>query len=327
MVGDQARLAIAMVGAIAAGLLMGYDPASWGADFSIIICIHAGIRFQAPVAIGVTLLVGVTAMITLAIRHGTEHSAPWWTGASVMIAVVFGVLRRSRTTTLRPAYELVEQTKRTAASESRARALADRARVARDIHDVFAHSLSGVNMQLSMADALFDAGSADQGRAAVRRAQGMVVEGLGEARRAVQTLREEPVELVPALRKMLAADHERLEIVGTPRDVNTQRSQTIVRTAQEALTNARRHATGADTLVSLQYLSHATVFELTNAASDEGCSDVGGGLGLVGMRERAALIGAQLTVGPVTSGAFAGGWRVRLYIPQPSIDPTIQETH
>lgn len=328
LISDRTRLAIATAGAVTAGLLFGFDPVSWGTAFSIIICVHAGVRFEAPVAAAVALLVGVTAMTTLAIRHDTAHSVPWWSGATVMVGVLFGILRRSRNLSLRAAYELVEQTKRTAASEARAQTLAERTRVARDIHDVLAHSLSGVNMQLSMADALFDAGRTEQGRQAVRRAQGMVVEGLGEARRAVQTLRDETIELVPTLQKMLAADNERFEITGTPTDLDTLRSQTIVRSAQEALTNARRHAGGAETVVALRYRAEAVVLEVTNAASPAGPSDVGGGLGLVGMRERAALIDAQLTVGPISSGAFGafiGGWQVRLTVPRPRTDPMIQE--
>lgn len=331
LIGDRTRLAIATVGAITAGLLFGFDPVSWETAFSIIICVHAGIRFEAPIAVGVALLVGVTAMTTLAIRHDTAHSVPWWTGATVMLGVLIGILRRSRNQSLRAAHELVVQTQRTTESESRAQALAERARVARDIHDVLAHSLSGVNMQLSMADALFGAGRTEQARQAVRRAQGMVVEGLGEARRAVQTLRNETIELVPTLQKMLVADHERFEISGTPTDLDTPRSQTIVRTAQEALTNARRHAAGAETVVALHYQADAVVLEVTNAPSTAGPSDVGGGHGLVGMRERVALIDAELTVGPITSGAvsafsaFRGGWQVRLTVPRPRTDPTNEE--
>lgn len=332
-VDDRRRLAIALIGAVAGGLLMAHDPSSWGSAFAIITCVHAGIRFEAPVAGAVALIVGITAMVGLAVHHGQGSSAPWWTGALPMIAVIFGALRRSRTTSLRALHDLVEQTQRTALSESKAQALAERARVARDIHDVLSHSLSGVNMQLSMADALFDAGRDEQ---AVQRARGMVVEGLGEARRAVQTLREETIELLPTLTAMRSGNHERIEITGSSTDLDTAATQTIVRTAQEGLTNARRHAAGAPVLVSLNCSPEVTVLEVINgrpapvvsaesvvdaaaAGADLARSlvirDVGSGLGLVGMRERAALIGATVSAGPVTDGRYHGGWRIRLEIP------------
>ncbi len=318
-VGDRGRLAIALIGAVAGGLLMAHDPSSWASAFAIITCVHAGIRFEAPVAAAVALTAGATAMASLAVHHGQGSSAPWWTGALPMIGVIFGALRRSRTTSLRAAHDLVEQTQRTAASEAKAQALAERARVARDIHDVLSHSLSGVNMQLSMADALFDAGRDEQARQAVHRARGMVVDGLGEARRAVQTLREESIELQPTLTAMLSGDHERIEITGIPTDLDTAVTQTIVRTAQEGLTNARRHAAGATMLISLSYSPELTVLEVVNARSDRTLSraagDAGSGLGLVGMRERAALIGGTVPAGPVTDGQYTGGWRVRLEIP------------
>lgn len=310
-IGPRLRLAIALLWAVPAGLLFAYDPGTFAVSFAFMLAVHAGIRFSPVIAVAIGSIAGVTAIVGMAADGDTY----WWIGVFVIVAVALGMLRRNRIQTLQAAHELVEQTRRTAASEAKAQALAERARIARDIHDVLAHSLSGVNMQLSMADALFDADRTEQGREAVRRAQHMVVEGLGEARRAVQALRDDVIDVVPAIRAMLSADHERLTVSGEPPQLDVTRNQTLLRTAQEALTNARRHAPGAPVLVALRFVSHDVQLEVTNGRADARPADHGSGMGLIGMRERAALVGATVAAGPVTDGEFTGGWRVLLSMP------------
>jgi signal transduction histidine kinase len=311
LIGPRLRWAIALVWSVPAGLLFAFDPGSFAVSFAFMLAIHAGIRFPPVPAVVIGSIAGITAMTSMAIDGDTY----WWIGVFIIVSVTLGMLRRNRMQTLQAAHELVEQTRRTAASEAKAQALAERARIARDIHDVLAHSLSGVNMQLSMADALFEAGRDEQGRDAVRRAQHMVVEGLGEARRAVQALREDVVDAVSAIRAMLSADHEQLVVSGEPGQLDVTRSQTLLRTAQEALTNARRHAPGAPVLVTLRFAADQVRLEVTNGGVDAPPTSHGSGMGLIGMRERAALIGATVTAGPVTHGEFAGGWQVQLVMP------------
>jgi len=118
---------------------------------------------------------------------------------------------------------------------------------------------------------------------------------------------------------MLSADHERLEVSGESPPLEVSRTQTVLRTVQEALTNARRHAPGAPVLVALRFVSHEVVLEVTNGRADvapaTGPVEHGSGMGLIGMRERAALVRATVAAGPVTDGQFAGGWRVLLSMP------------
>lgn len=312
---DSARLAIAVVGAISSGMLFGFDPNSWGISFAITVAVHAGIRFESRVAVTLAAVISVTATVTIAVFEPAH--VPWWIGMSAGLAVVVGLLRRNRAETLRAAHELIEQTQLAALFDARATVLAERARVARDIHDVLAHSLSGVNMQLSMADALFDAGQPDEGREAMRRAQAMVVTGLGEARRAVSTLRDDTIDLEPSLRAMLNGD-EHLVVVGEPATLDTARTQTLVRAAQEALTNARRHAPGAEVVLTLSYpgAESEVVLEVVNAASTAAPSGDGGGFGLVGMQERAALVGGAVTAGPTPDG----GWQTRVSLPVGTVE-------
>lgn len=312
LVPDRARLSLAAVGAVTSGLFFGYDSSSFAPAFAFVIAMHVGIRFEARLAVSLTALSAGIAMVLL-LGADDPDAWPWWTTVFLFGTVLGGIARRNREQTLEVARQVVEQTHLAAASEARAQTLAERARVAREIHDVLAHSLSGVNMQLSLADALFEAGRVDDGRDAVRRSRALVVDGLNEARRAVQALREDTIDLVPTLERMVGGEHESLEVVGSPVALPADRTVAVVRTAQEALTNARRHAPGAPIRLLLSYDGPPGVVRLDvlNGPSSAAPSSEGSGMGLVGMRERAALVGAIVSAGP----AEDGGWRVRLDVP------------
>jgi signal transduction histidine kinase len=318
LVDDRVRLALALAAAVAAGLLWGFDSASWAESFGYTLAVHAGTRFEARVATAVAGLSALTAVVTSVLRTDDSGQAPWWLGATILLAVAGGMLRRSRRRGLASAHELVVQSRRAAASETKAQVLADRTELARDLHDVLAHSLSGVNMQLSMANALFEAGRDDDGQDAVRRAQGMVVDGLAEARRAVSMLRTGALDLVPTLQAMVTGESESLRFDAGATGVDGPTTLVVVRVAQEALTNARRHAPGARVGVCLDADPGSVRLDIANAAPPVvvTAQGEGSGLGLVGMRERGASVGASLEAGPVTEGEYAGGWRVLLVVPR-----------
>lgn len=307
----RGRVVIATLVAVPAGLLMGLAGQGWGGTFAYMLGVHAGIRFPLRTAIRVISLdVGLGVVASLAWAHTPGN--PWWANLLVYLGLIPGVTRRARQITLASAHEVVEQTHRAAALEAESRALAERAAIAREIHDVLAHSLSGVNMQLSLADALFDSGQEERGRQAVRTAQSLVVTGLDEARAAVQTLRGDTVDPVVAIGRMTTGDHESWSVVGTPYPLPSRAVHAVIRIAQESITNARRHAAGASLNVRLIYAADSVMLEVCNGP---GQSDhEGSGLGLVGMRERAASIDAVLDAGPLPDGE--GGWRVRLEIPR-----------
>ena len=129
-----------------------------------------------------------------------------------------------------------------------------------------------------------------------------------------------PTRLVAELRKLTdgyRADGDAvidLELIGEPRPVGTEIALTAYRTAQEALTNARKHAPGEPVTVGLTFASTALEVRVVNplpAADDAGpLADTGAGYGLTGLRERAALAGGTLTSGP--SG---DQWEVCLRLP------------
>ena len=105
-----------------------------------------------------------------------------------------------------------------------------------------------------------------------------------------------------------------LELIGEPRPVGAEAALTAYRTAQEALTNARKHAPGEPVTVGLTFASAALEVRVVNplpAADDAGpLARAGAGYGLTGLRERAALAGGTLTAGPED-----GQWSVHLRIP------------
>ena len=127
--------------------------------------------------------------------------------------------------------------------------LRERSRLARDMHDVLAHSLSGLMLQLEGARMLSSQPDSDgQLSPALDRAHHLARAGLEEARRAIAALRDEDLP-GPDLLEQLATDFERdtriqtsLSVTGAARPVDSETSLTVYRVAQEALTNVRRHA-------------------------------------------------------------------------------------
>ncbi|GGF15724.1 sensor histidine kinase [Williamsia phyllosphaerae] len=282
-----------LVGAVVAGLLFGFDPSSAATAFAPIIAGTAGFRFTPVPAITIAAVTSATAFLATVVRY---DGIPYW-ALMVGLAVLIGMTRRDRSEALRLAREKVEQTERAVASESRAQVLAERARVAREIHDVLAHSLSGVNMQLNLADALLEDGRTDAGREAVAVAQTLVTDGLVEARKAVYALRDERRDLVATIESMSLGETETVTVTGRPRAIDSRTSGHLERIVGEALTNARRHAPGAPTAVTVVFGADLLTIEVVNSTTGDQVFDDGAGVGVTGMRERAAEIGARLTAG------------------------------
>ena len=207
-------------------------------------------------------------------------------------------------------------------AEAEAAMLRERGRLARDMHDVLAHSLSGLMLQLEGARMLSTQVDPDgQLPPALDRAHHLARAGLEEARRAIAALRDEDLPGANRL-EQLATEfeqdshvHTSLEISGPARELNSETSLTLYRVAQEALTNIRKHATPDRVELSLSYDpggTRLTVRDHTEAPSrlnPPGRRD-GGGYGLTGMRERAELLGGSLS-----ADRTPDGFRVELWIP------------
>jgi signal transduction histidine kinase len=195
-------------------------------------------------------------------------------------------------------------------TEQRNLVLAERSRIAREIHDILAHSLSAQLVHLEGARLLMVSGRMDEALDRVERARGLARSGLEETRRALATLRGD----IPPMDVVLSelADEYRLladaacevAVTGEPLDLPAKAGLAVIRTAQEALTNARKHAPGAKVTISLRYTSGWCELEVTDSGGRQPgpLAASGGGYGLVGMRERAELIGGTLEAGPAGEG-------------------------
>ncbi|XVQ87271.1 sensor histidine kinase [Microbispora siamensis] len=221
----------------------------------------------------------------------------------VSICVVFAV-----------AYAIRQRRAATAAQAGEA-VLAERARIAREIHDILAHSLSAQIVHLEGARLLLRADRSPEALDRVERARELAKKGLEEARRAVAALRDDAQPL-PAALDALAGEFRdatgkecAVVVSGFERRLPPETELAMIRTAQEAVTNVRRHAPGSPATVRLSFGDRECELEVVNPPSDEPGTP-GGGYGLVGMRERAELLG-----GTLEAGETEDGFRVRLRVP------------
>ncbi|MER6085716.1 histidine kinase [Streptomyces sp. NPDC001833] len=237
------------------------------------------------------------------------------------VLAVTGLSARQASDSEERAELLLAQLEDAREAEAEAVKLAERARIAQDLHDVLAQTLSGLAIQVQAARRMARRDQAEpQLRDLLDRTGQLVKEGLDDARRAVGALRGDQVpsldqlaELVERYRSDLGLDIT-LRVTGTPRAVEPQAQLALYRGAQEALTNVARHARGSRTTVTLAYLPAGTALTVADhrahrvAASEPFLH--GSGLGLAGMRERLADVG-----GTVEAGPSADGWTVRMEIP------------
>ncbi|MEY2848078.1 MAG: hypothetical protein RI885_743 [Actinomycetota bacterium] len=247
--------------------------------------------------------------------------------------------------------ELREQTAELATEQSknsREAVVADRVRIARDLHDVVAHHVSVIGVQASAARRSMDsdersaADSLLEVESSSRRAVNEMRALLGALRADEPTAgaRDEPFSSDDLFDDDLStlsplpgiADLHRLisragslgldvqfRIVGEPIEVPRSVGLSMYRTAQEALSNVQRHSTATSVYVVLRYLDeHDVEIDIQDLGSPSGVAG-GTGLGQRGMRERAALHGGDVEIGPMPSGGF----RVRMRLPIVNRSPAL----
>ncbi|KXP01537.1 sensor histidine kinase [Tsukamurella pseudospumae] len=306
------RVAAEVVSAVAVGLLFSIQPNAAVGVLLYVSAVYAGGEFPIRASLPLALLTG-GSVTTTALLTGPADFNALWIGGSVMVTVWAGIAGRTRRERTRALEQLVEQTRLTAESEARSGALAERARIARDLHDVLAHTLSGAGMQLELADALLEAGRPDDARAAVQRARDAIADGVTEARGAVHALREDTVDLPTTLAALADGPEESVET--EPVELTDPQVRAVLRVAQEAFTNARRYAPGAPVRARLVRIPDGAELTVVNGPGRPADGVRGSGMGLIGMRERAAEIGGTLQAGPNDDG----GWTVRLSVPPPTV--------
>ncbi|KQR53774.1 hypothetical protein ASF88_02670 [Leifsonia sp. Leaf336] len=264
-----------------------------------------------PVQLGGAVAVLSAALVAVgAVPFGSPVAAVLGEMAGIVLAAFAGLSRRQFRTTEEQAALLRER-------DLEMREEAARVAIARDLHDVLAHSLGGLVIQLDAVDALLEAGDATTARDRVVVARGLAADGLAEARRAVAALRDPERSAVPAtvtpadfragLDDLLAAHRTLggaagLSVSGEPAPLSAGQATALQRALQEALSNARKHAPGAPVDARLDWQTERVLLTVSSplvasaasapAASTAGfeLAGSGGGHGLEGMRERFAAL-------------------------------------
>jgi signal transduction histidine kinase len=300
--------------------------------------ILVSLQRHGPGLIGVFVAVGVaamrvrgwrgTALVTVALGSLAAASAlggdeSWGSillgelgvVAFYVVARLAAQLRESQEQTERLLLEIDSNRE----AQAQAAVLAERQHLAREVHDVLAHSLSGLVLQLEGARLLSAGGNASAELAdAVRRAHQLAKSGLDEARRAIGMLRDDDLpgpERLPTLAHQFEHDTGvpcESVVTGNERDLGAQARLSLYRVAQEALTNVRKHATAKRVELRLAYETSGArlIVEDFGGNGQARLKGANGGYGLAGMRERARLLGGTLAAGPTDSG-----FRVELWLP------------
>ena len=236
---------------------------------------------------------------------------------------VVGRVIRSQTALARELSEKAER-EQIAREEEAARATAsERARVARELHDVLAHNLSVMVIQASAARRVVDQdpGAAIEAAELISRTGR---EALSELRYVFGPVRKEEGDTLGAspglanINQLASRAHRaglpvEVQVAGEPIQVSPGVDLTAYRVIQEALTNTLKHAHGARATVTVQYEPRELIVEVLDngvGAADNGTPVDGGGHGLVGMRERVALYGGKLE-----ASERDGGFAVRARLP------------
>ncbi|MGY4914863.1 sensor histidine kinase [Streptomyces sp. 900116325] len=277
-------------------------------------------------ALVITLLAALSCTVTTTRAHhyALDRGTPVLIAAVVIGASLRG-LRVART-------QLVVQEELTAGERARRTLLEERNRIARELHDVVAHHMSVISIQAQVAPHLVENPS-DELRENLAGIRQNAVEALTELRHVLGVLRSEdalskgarhaPQPTLDRLDELLANVRGAGLVVtnattGTPRPLPPGVELSAFRIVQEALSNAMRHAPGAQVRVETAYGTAGLTVRITNTAPDGPAAPSRGmGHGLLGMRERAAMLGGEL----VTGGTPDGGYEVTAILPVSAPDP------
>ncbi|MHC5795692.1 histidine kinase [Lacisediminihabitans sp. FW035] len=253
--------------------------------------------------------------------------------AGVLVAALVGLSRRQFRLAEHQSLALLEERVSIREQQARAEVLEQRQALARDIHDVLAHSLGALVIQLDAVEALLEAGRTADASTRVHDARRLAVAGLDDARRAVGALRETgtvPSEQLARSVEGLVSAHRELGgtvefgVNGDPGDLHrigfgAAESAALVRALQEGFTNARRHAPGAPVGVTIDWSGEGVHLVVSNpmvfptpgpSISTTQTPAAGGGHGLAGMAERFAAIGRATLWAGEREGLFVIDARV-----------------
>jgi signal transduction histidine kinase len=275
-----------------------------------------------------------------ALQDNARHPGLHGPSDFVFVSVVFGgawLLGRALRERGQRAVQLEQRAAQLQAdqqAQARAAVAAERARIARELHDMIAHSVSVMVIQAGAAEQLLEE-TPERARGPLLAVQDTGRQTIVELRRLLGILREDGQELSLApqpgldgldllLEEMRQAGLPvQLRVEGRPFRLPPGIDLTAYRIVQEALTNTLRHAGPARAEVTVRYQDHAVELEVLDdgrGAGPHAAADAGSGQGLVGMRERVALYGGTLQAGPRATTAGAG-YAVRARLPTDAAAP------
>jgi signal transduction histidine kinase len=314
------RLAVpALVGVGLCGAGLDLEADGPGFIASYVSLMGLGLRTPRRIAI----LAGIPVVAAISVEETYQSANP----ASTVLAVVFGSGLLFLTAAFaavsldgrRQAEVLLAQEAATSQARQRAAALAERSRLARDLHDVLAHNLCALAVQLEATRlTAISMGAGEKIVDQVASARKLACIGMLESRRALQLLREGETPDAASLPGLVS---ETSAMLGIPVTLQSQGVQcrlgagaglALYRVVQEALTNVARHAGhGAEVTVWLAWAPNGVEVSITDSGGDGVDADLpSSGYGLSGMAERVSLIGGLLRSGPVE-----GGFAVHLWLP------------
>ena len=330
-----AATAVAVVSVTVAGV------SSHGAHFAVVLEIAAvldyymlgrlSIQRGRPEVDAVLLVAAVAALVIIPGKPRVIDVASTWTSA-VGVPFVAGRAVGSRVALTRELRANAQRLEREQQERARHAAAEERNRIARELHDVVAHSVSVMVIQTQAARRVA-AGDREAARAALISVQSCGRDALMEMRRMIGVLRHGDEELAgataPALsqlgalvaRARAAGLPVELRVDGEARDLSPGLDLVAFRVVQEALTNAIKHAGPARALVRVTFTTGALELEISDTGRGPALPDGdtnATGQGLVGMRERLVLYGGELQTGR----ARGGGFKVRARIPLPETVPS-----
>jgi signal transduction histidine kinase len=274
------------------------------------------------VALAAAAATGLALLIPAAAGKGVSSA-----GFAVAMYAIFTVAwavgdnLRTRRAYLAEVEARAERLEREREERARRAVAAERARIARELHDVISHNVSVMVVQAAAGKDVFDS-QPERARTALGSIESIGREALVELRRLLGVVSPDEAEepgfspqpglgRLPELLEQVGAGGLRVElnVEGRPRDLPAGVELSAFRIVQEALTNTLKHARASRAEVGLRYSDGGLEVEVI----DDGVAGSGGGRGrgIVGMGERAALVGGELSAGPRP----AGGFRVRAWMP------------
>ncbi|GAA2206166.1 sensor histidine kinase [Nonomuraea monospora] len=235
---------------------------------------------------------------------------------SIFVVTIWltGLYANTRRRYLEGLEERAERAERERDQQARMAAAAERARIARELHDVVAHNVSVMVVQADGAGYAMDS-DMEQARLAVRNISRTGRAALAEMRRMVGVLRENeddgtdytPQPGLGQLEDLVrgSAVPASLRVGGAPAELPEGQQLTVYRIVQEALTNALKHGgPGVEAAVEIDYLGSELVVRVTDNGRGAAAPPGSGGHGLIGMRERVGMYGGAVSAAPRQGGGF-----------------------